>query len=79
MPSFQTMSLMESLICNDLLIIPRRSSEDDRFVENKRCLQWFERWETQAMSTDGISLKEKGKMFMSYKTMFDVYSMIVGF
>ena len=31
------------------------------------------------MSTDGISLKEKGKMFMSYKTMFDVYSMIVGF
>jgi hypothetical protein len=31
------------------------------------------------MSTDGISLKEKGEMFMSYKTMFDVYSMIVGF
>lgn len=61
------------------LLYTNRSLEDERFIENKRCLEWFHKWETQVKSADGIALKEKGKMFLSNKTMFDVCSMIMGF
>ena len=53
--------------------------EDERLIENKCCLEWLHMWETQVKSADGISLKEKSKMFLSNKTMFDVCSMIMGF
>ena len=56
-----------------------RSTEDERFLENEQCQMWLERWETQAMNTPNVTLKEKRKMFLSDKTKFDVYSMITGF
>ena len=61
------------------LLYTNSSLEEERFIENKRCLDWFHTWETQVKRADGIALKEKGKMFLSNKTMFDVCSMIMGF
>ena len=56
-----------------------RSTDDERFAENDQCQEWLERWELEATSTPGVSLTEKRKMFVSDKTKFDVYSMIIGF
>ena len=56
-----------------------RSMEDERFLENDQCQKWLQMWESKAMNTKGIPLKERRKMFLSDKTHFDVLSMIMGF
>ncbi len=61
------------------LCLTYRSTEDERFAENDQCQKWLERWETQALKTPGLTLKERRKIFLSDKTKFDVYSMITGF
>lgn len=53
--------------------------DDPRFTENQTCLKWFQRWETQVKSIQGVPPNEKGCMFISGKTKFDVFSMILGF
>ncbi|KXJ24465.1 hypothetical protein AC249_AIPGENE22554 [Exaiptasia diaphana] len=58
---------------------PYRSIEDERFIENQQCFEWLERWQAQAKNAPGVTPKEKVKMFLSEKTKFDVYSMILGF
>jgi len=53
--------------------------DDIRFTENQTCLDWLKRWETQVKCTGGVSPKDKGRMFLSQKTKFDVFCMIVGY
>lgn len=62
-----------------VIFIQFRSIEDTRFVENQRCLSWIQNWEDQTKDATTLPLKERNKMFLSVKTKFDVYSMIIGF
>ncbi len=59
--------------------ISLRSIEDTRFVENQRCFAWIQKWEDQTKDATTLPLKENTKMFLSEKTKFDVYSMVIGF
>lgn len=53
--------------------------DDPRFIENQNCLDWFQRWDTQVQEAEGVPSKEKVRMFLSKKTKFDVFSMVIGF
>ena len=63
-------SIIISLIC--------RSIEDQRFIENEQCKEWLESWQKQTLTVN-IPKKQREKMFISEKTKFDVFSMIIGF
>lgn len=53
--------------------------DDERFNENKRCLDWIFQWKKQVVDTHNMKPKERNKRFLSDKTFFDVSSKILGF
>jgi hypothetical protein len=57
-----------------------RSLDDSRFAENQSCVYWFNEWENWIKENcEQLKAKEKEKMFISQKLIFDLRSMVMGF
>ena len=69
--------LMNFTVCLCIYFI--RSLDDPRLLENDSCLQWVLNWEKYVNSLVHLKPKERNKKFLSFKTKFDVQSMILGF
>ena len=52
---------------------------DGRLAENEVCLTWFRKWEQEVKDNNTLPLSERNKLLLSEKTMFDIYSMVIGF
>ena len=65
---------------NITFIFIYRSLDDSRFAENISCVSWFNEWEKWIKENcERLQPKEKEKMFMSKKVIFDLHSMVKGF
>ena len=52
---------------------------DSRLVENDKCLQWLQDWQSEVKGRKDLKAAERNKLFLSDKTMNDVTSCILGF
>lgn len=52
---------------------------DSRLVENDKCLQWLQEWQSEVKGRQDLKASERNRLFLSDKTMNDVTSCIVGF
>lgn len=59
--------------------LPYASTEDDRFFENRRVLNWIEDWEVEISGRVDLNASDRNKLIFSDKLLFDLKSMIIGF
>ena len=52
---------------------------DSRLVENDKCLQWLQEWQSEVKGRLDLKASERNRLFLSDKTMNDVTSCILGF
>lgn len=62
-----------------VVIVFTRNIDDTRFAENASVLHWLEKWEDEAKNTEGATATERSRRFISKKTKFDLFSMVLGF
>ena len=55
-----------------------RNQDDIRFTENESVLLWLKEWEDEASRGDG-NAAQRARHFISSKTRFDLFSMVLGF
>lgn len=55
------------------------SMADHRLVENDKCLEWFQQWQSEVKGRKDLKASERNRLFLSDKTMHDVTSCILGF
>lgn len=60
-------------------IVFSRNIDDTRFAENESVLHWLAEWEEEVNNTEGATAAEKSRRFISKKTKFDLFSMVLGF
>ena len=67
------------LVKNFTSPLPYASTEDERFIENRRVLKWIEDWEEEVSGRVDLNASERNKLIFSDKLLFDLKSMIIGF
>lgn len=67
------------LVKNFTSSLPYASTEDERFIENRRVLKWLEDWEVEVSGRVDLNASERNKLIFSDKLLFDLKSMIIGF
>ena len=67
------------LVKNFTSPLPYASTEDERFIENRRVLNWIEDWEIEVSGRVDLNASDRNKLIFSDKLLFDLKSMIIGF
>lgn len=81
---FQSPASSSSQSCSDFnatncLPLRCRNLDDMRFVENQSVLDWLLEWEKEVSDLENMRQCERSRRFISYKTKFDLFSMVLGF
>ena len=71
----QMTSILLKLYCP----LPYASTEDERFTENRKVLNWIEDWEVEVSGRVDLNASDRNKLIFSVKLLFDLKSMIIGF
>ena len=76
-------STVELLQMNSILLktftspLPYASTEDERFTENRKVLNWIEDWEVEVSGRVDLNASDRNKLIFSVKLLFDLKSMII--
>jgi len=75
----ELLQMTSILVKNFTSPLPYASTEDERFIENRRVLKWIEDWEVEVSGRVDLNASERNKLIFSDKLLFDLKSMIIGF
>ena len=75
----ELLQMTSILLKNFTSPLPYASTEDERFTENRKVLNWIEDWEVEVSGRVDLNASDRNKLIFSVKLLFDLKSMIVGF